>query len=73
MAEIKYTIPDDKIDEFKECFLLAEPKPISPVGEVISDNAWIKKWGRMKFMQAYHKGKKLKVAQSIQIDEDMIV
>jgi len=73
MAEITYTIPDEKLDEFKECFLLAEPKPTEIDGEPISDNAWIKKWGRMKFMQAYIKGKLIKAKQSMEIDKEIIV
>ena len=73
MASITYTIPDEKVSEFMQCFLLAEPKPSSlPEEEPMPDAVWVKLWGKNKFQQAYKKGKKILVTQQTDIDKEII-
>lgn len=68
MAQITLSIPDEKVDEFLECFVEAEPMPV--LEEKITPAQWFRAWLRMKAFQAYQKGKK-KLA-TVEIDEDII-
>lgn len=67
MAKLIYTIPDEKLDEFKEGFLKCQPTPND-----MTDNEWIKKWGRIQFMQAYRIGKQQLAREQVIIDENIM-
>jgi len=67
MAQITYTLPDDKIDEFKRGFLKVYPTP-----EGMTDAQWIKQWGKEQFLNAYMAGKQITANESVAIEKDLI-
>lgn len=67
MAQIIFTIPDEKIAEFQEAFLIARPAPNG-----ISANAWIKQWGKIQFKNIYIQGRRMLAEQTAIIDENII-
>lgn len=59
MASITFNIPDDKLIEFKLGFLKRHPVPIDIEGNpAMTDNQWIKEWGKQRYFRAYQTGKK---------------
>jgi len=75
MASVTYTIPDEKLTEFKLGFLKAHPVPCDDEGDpLFTDNDWIKEWGKRNFMSAYKRGKGLIMQESItpEIDDGVM-
>ena len=78
MATVTYTIPDDKLEEFKVGFLKACPVPIGEnedTGEtapIMSENAWIKEAGKQFFIKQYRKGKEMLAKQAAVYESDLI-
>lgn len=60
MASVTFTIPDEKYDTFKEAFLEVHKVPLDPeTGDpLMSDNAWVKEWGRLTYLGAIRQGLK---------------
>jgi len=71
MSRITFTIPDNKIDEFFNAFVKAEPMPATINGSQMTPRQWYRKWVKLKSMQAYEKGKRL--LSNVQIDKDIFV
>ena len=67
MAQLIYTIPDNKIAEFQEAFLIARPAP-----DGMSTNAWIKQWGKAQFKNVYIQGRRMLAERTAIIDKDII-
>jgi len=75
MAQITYTIPNDKLTEFKRGFLREHPNtpPNETGGITYTDNEWIREWGKRMFFSAYRYGKRKILAEGdAGIDEDII-
>ena len=73
MAQITYIISDDKLAEFKSGFLKHCPVPTNRNGvPIMTENAWIKEWGKQKFIWAYKKGKHLFALEQSEIEKDLI-
>ena len=68
MAKLIYIIPDEKLDEFKKGFLKCQPTPND-----MTDNEWIKKWGRIQFMQAYRIGKQQLAREQASVESELII
>jgi hypothetical protein len=74
MADITFTIPADKIAEFKVGFLKACPVPVDEMGDpTMSELDWIKEWSRRQFLQAYRDGKTQLANESIVIENGLIL
>ena len=74
MASITYTIPDDKLADFKARFLAAHPVPID-VGTLqpeMSENEWIKEWGLRQFKEACDRGDKILYDKEYTKSDDVI-
>lgn len=67
MAQITYTIPNEKLVEFQEAFLVARPAPDS-----MSVNTWIKQWGKTQFKNIYIQGRKMLAERTAVVDKDII-
>jgi hypothetical protein len=58
MAQITYTIPTGKLSEFKIGFLRCYPIPLDEHQQpIMTENEWIKEWGKRQFLKAYRSGK----------------
>lgn len=61
MVDITITIPDDKVDEFKEYFLYLNPIPLDDEGEPkYTLLNWFKQWLYEKIIEQYRQGKRHK-------------
>lgn len=59
MASITFNISDDKLSEFKLGFLKRHPVPMDIDGNpIMTENQWLKQWGKNQYFQAYQTGKK---------------
>lgn len=60
MATLTFDIPDAKWPAFKEAFLESHNVPIDrETGEpTMSENAWVKEWGRLMYIAAARQGAK---------------
>lgn len=67
MAQITFTIPDEKVVEFVEAFLADLPCP-----EGMTTLQWIKYWGRSQYMAAYSRGKVKLIKNTAVIDDDIL-
>lgn len=67
MAQIIFTISNDKLAEFQEAFLIARPAP-----DGVSTNAWIKQWGKTQFKNIYMQGRRMLAERTATIDENII-
>jgi len=67
MAQITFMIPDEKVAEFQEAFLIARPAP-----DGMSVNTWIKQWGKTQFRNVYTQGRRMLAERTAVIDEDII-
>ncbi len=74
MVSITYTIPDEKLEEFKLGFLKEYPNKEKDGEDLIyTDNEWIKEWGKRKFFGAYRNGKNKILAEGdASVDGDII-
>lgn len=70
MASVTFYIPDNKLDEFKAAFIRQFPVPIED--PPLTENEWIKKWGRIQYLRAYRNGKNLLAADAVNIDDEII-
>lgn len=66
----KFTYNIEKIDEFLEAFVKAEPMPSNIDGKQITPRQWYRKWVKLKSFQAYEKGRKRLAI--VEIDEGII-
>ena len=74
MAQIIYTISDEKLAEFKAGFLKINPVPLDEEGEpTMTEAEWIKEWGKLHFIKAYQDGKKKISREAAEIEEDLIL
>jgi len=71
MAEIRFTIPDDKVETAMKCFVADQPIPTDIDGKPKYTPAqWWKQWVILRTKQAIQKGKnKLEV---VTVDKDII-
>lgn len=59
MASITFNIPNDKLLEFKLGFLKRHPVPVDiSSNPTMTENQWLKQWGKQQYFQAYQTGKK---------------
>lgn len=60
MPSVTFTIAAEDYAEFKEAFLLCQNVPTdSDTGDpTMSDDQWIKEWGRRQYHDAYRLGRK---------------
>lgn len=73
MAQINYTIPDDKIQEFIIPFLRAKPIPVDEFGDpIMMQQEWIKECGKRMFINVYKIGLQLLKNDEIVIDRNII-
>ena len=73
MADITFTIPDNKLADFKAGFLRAIPVPVEIDGTPrYGENEWIKLCGKNRYVEAYRRGKKLIAEDSAQTDNEII-
>lgn len=72
MAQITYTIPDEKLAEFQEAFLAIHPVRAAKGEPVPSVNKWIKQWGRLQFKNVYEQGRRMLAERTATIDEGII-
>lgn len=72
MATMTFEIDDLKYPEFLEAFLLCQPVPLDPdTGEpTMTDNQWVKEWGRLQYWSTYRLGRKRKRDQEHSEDAD---
>jgi hypothetical protein len=56
MAQIIITIPDDKVQQFKDAMWLVKPPPQDWQG---TDLAWVKEWATRRLKKAYKQGAKI--------------
>lgn len=71
--KITHTIADNKIAEFKLGFLKFHPVPLDENSNpIMSEGAWIKEWGKRKFMSAYKNGKSLLAMEASNPQTDLI-
>lgn len=67
MAQITFNIPDNKLAAFKTGFLEEWPTP-----DGMSDNEWIKQWGKEQYIDAYKRGVRKLATKAALIDNDII-
>ena len=73
MAQVIYTIPDAKLDEFKTGFLAFVPVPTNDDGDpIMTESQWIKRCGKIYFINAYKKGKMILAHKAIEFTENII-
>lgn len=73
MAKITYTINDSKLDEFKTGFFVFVPVPTDANGKPeMTENQWIRQWGKMQFLNAYKKGKMMLAHKAVKLTKDII-
>lgn len=72
MASIIYTIPDELLPEFKKGFLKSCPVFIEEGELPMSENQWIKEWGKRQFLRAYRKGIKQLAEGRVKYKEDLV-
>lgn len=73
MASVNYTIPDNKLAEFKRGFLKCQTVPLDSEGNPkMSENEWIKEWGRLQFVKAYQTGIRQIAREELILEEDVI-
>ncbi len=71
MAQITFTIPNDKIEIAMECFVAAEPIPTNLGGKPKYTPAqWFRAWVILKTKQAIQKGKNK--LDATKIDDNII-
>jgi hypothetical protein len=61
MSKITFTIPDEKLDDFLEAFIKAEPilpNLVNKTGPQMTSRQWYRKWVKLKSIDAYRKGKR---------------
>lgn len=77
MASVTFTIPNEKYAAFLSAFLSCHPVPLDPnTGKpTMTDNQWVKEWGRLQYWDSYRLG--LKRARDrehpVQPDPEVIV
>jgi len=61
MPSMTFTIAPEKYAEFKGAFLLAHNVPIDTDTQMplMTEEEWIKEWGRRQYWQAYRAGRRL--------------
>ena len=69
MPDFVFTIPEDKFLEFKEAFLKENPLPID---SNMTEDEWMREWGRNQYLAAIERGKKRLVQESISVDPSII-
>lgn len=67
MSKITFTISEDKFEEFKEGFLKCQPTP-----KDMTDNEWIKEWGKQQYIRVYRIGKQQIAREHAIIDENIV-
>lgn len=74
MAELIYTISDTKIIEFKEGFLKCCPVPVDVETGLpeMTENEWIKEWGKTQFLNMYKRGKRQIACEEVLIDNNIV-
>ena len=73
MASITFNIPDDKLPEFKLGFLKRHPVPIDIGGNpTMTENQWLKQWGKQQYFQAYKTGKKQSAYENQLVDGTIV-
>jgi len=73
VASITYSIPDEKIADFKRAFLKCHPIPVDEKGNPeMTELNWIKKWGRDQFILVYKIGMRQLAADIAKIDNEII-
>ena len=73
MAQITYTISDSNLPEFKMGFLASKPVPTDDEGNpIMSENAWIKEYGKRQFIREYKNGKHILAMQQAQLEDDLV-
>ena len=69
MAQIIFTIPDDKIAEFKAGFLKIRP---NPEPDTYNDNQWIKEWGKRQYIETYRRGKQALAQEAASVEDNLV-
>ena len=61
MPSITFSIAAEDYDEFKEAFLLCQMVPVDDAtgDPIMTDNQWIKEWGRRQYHDAYRLGRRI--------------
>lgn len=74
MPQIIYNIPTEKLEEFKIGFLKSSPVPIDDETGLLemTENEWLKEWGRRMFLQAYKNGKQKLAREELEIDINIV-
>lgn len=74
MISITYSIPNDKVEEFRAGFLKCNPIPVMLGEEQPSMTAkqWIKEWGKQQFLNAYRVGKQQMAREQMTIEDNLI-
>jgi hypothetical protein len=73
MATVVLTIDDLDMDDFKVGFLKAAPVPLDENGDpTMSENAWLKEWGRNQYFRTYRSGKTRTAGETAVIDENIV-
>ena len=76
MASVTHTIEDEKYPEFLEAFLVNQPVPLDPQTSepTMTDNQWVKEWGRIMYWNAYRHGLKRArdIAHPVVADPDIL-
>lgn len=67
MAQIIFDISDAKVPAFKAGFLKEWPTP-----EGMTDNQWIKQWGKEQYLNAYKRGLKTLAIEATEVDEGIV-
>ncbi len=70
---ISFTIPADKLDEFKAGFLQAHPVPLDDGGvPEMTEIQWFKKWFISRVFIEYRRGKLMLAQNNVVIDKDIL-
>jgi len=74
MAKITFTIDDNKLEEFKSGFLKENPVPgLAPKEEKqLTEDQWIKEWGRLQYIRAYKRGKRKIAEDTMSLEQEII-
>ena len=73
MEDIVYKVSAEKEEEFKTCFLKANPVPLDEKEEsAMPEEEWIKELGKRFFIREYKRGKRQMHGEGIEFDEEVI-
>ncbi len=74
MATVTFTIPDNKLADFKVGFLRRIPnnEKNEDSTPMFTDNEWIKEWGKRQYLSKYKDGKQQIANEAASIDNDII-